>query len=128
MSESRQTGAYVCKVDNHQQGTKQKLVVIRSKEGEEIAYNTLGDKALRIYLLITSNKNGFQLTMNSKGIGGKPLPLNMSRSSYTRAVKELIDNGFLTKADDRGDLWIFHDYPESIEEEMNIIVDKKDEK
>lgn len=126
MDSKRQTGAYICKVDNHQQGTKQNLVSIRSKEGEEIAYNTLGDKALRIYLLVTSNKNGFQLTMNSNGIGGKPLPLGMSRSSYTRAVKELIDNGFLTKAG-QGDLWVFHDYPVATED-INIIVDKKNQK
>lgn len=124
-SDDRQTGAYICQVDNHQQGSRQNLVTIRSKQGEEIAYNTLSDKALRIYLLVTSNKKGFQLTMSSTQIGGKPLPQNMSRSSFTRAIKQLKQKGFLTQRDG-SPVWVFHDYP-VIEEEIKVIVDKKDE-
>lgn len=122
----RQTGAYICQVDNHQKGSREQLVTIRSKQGEEIAYNTLSDKALRIYLLVTSNKKGFRLTMSSTQIGGKPLPQNMSRSSFTRAIKDLQEHGFLTRADDGTNLWVFHDYPVAVEEEMEVIVDKRD--
>lgn len=120
----RQTSAYICQVDNHQKGSREQLVSIRSKQGEEIAYNTLGDKALRIYLLVTSNKKGFRLTMSSTQIGGKPLPMNMSRASFTRAIKDLQDHGFLTRAEDGTNLWVFHDYP-VVEEEMEVIVDKR---
>lgn len=125
MANDRQSGAYICQVDNHQQGSRQNLVTIRSKQGEEIAYNTLSDKALRIYLLVTSNKKGFQLTMSSTQIGGKPLPMNMSRSTFTRAVAQLKEKGFLTQKDDSA-IWVFHDYPVA-EEEIKVIVDKKDE-
>lgn len=124
-TDDRQTGAYVCQVDNHQQGSRQNLVTIRSKQGEEIAYNTLSDKALRIYLLVTSNKKGFQLTMSSTQIGGKPLPMNMSRATFSRAVKQLKQKGFLTQKDG-SPIWVFHDFPVA-EEEIKVIVDKKDE-
>ena len=56
--EKRQDKAYLINADIQQKGTKDNLVSIRSKEGERIAYMTLGDKALRLYLLITSNKSG----------------------------------------------------------------------
>ena len=127
MTNDVQTGAYICQVDNHQQGSKQNLVSIRSKKGEEIAYNILSDKALRIYLMVTSNKKGFQLTMSSTQIGGKPLPpqKNMSRSSFTRAISQLKEKGFLTKKDNSS-VWVFHDYPVA-EEQIKVIVDKKDE-
>lgn len=125
MASNRQTGAYVCQVDNHQQGSRQNLVTIRSKQGEEIAYNTLSDKALRIYLLVTSNKKGFQLTMSSTQIGGKPLPMNMSRPTFTRAVSQLKEKGFLTQKDN-SPIWVFHDYPVA-EEQIKVIVDKRDE-
>jgi len=45
--------------------------------------------------MLSANANGFKCLMNSNSIAGKPLPMNMSRSSFTRAVKELKDNGFL---------------------------------
>lgn len=110
MAANKQTGAYV--VQNHtlQSGSREELVSIRSKLGEEIAYNTLGDKALRIYLMLSSNRDGFQCLMSSNEIAGKPLPMGMSRATFTRAVTELKDNGFLIKRKDE-DVWDFYDKP-----------------
>lgn len=110
MGELKQQGAYMVQNHTQQKGSKDNLIVIRSKRGEELAYNVLGDKALRLYLMLTSNANGYQLFMSSTQVGGKPLPQGMSRSSFTRAVKELKDNGFLVKRENE-DIWDFYDVP-----------------
>lgn len=122
MPETKQNGAYVVKNHTQQQGSKENLIVIRSKRGEEIAFNTLGDKALRIYLMLTSNANGFQCLVSSNGIAGKPLPLNMSRATFTRAINELKENGFLIKREGQ-DVWDFYDIPKV--EEMKIEIHKE---
>ena len=96
----RQEKAYMVRNHIQQKGSKQNLVAIRSKEGEAYAVNTLGDKALRIYLTLTANKDGFTCLVSNTQIAGKPLPKGMSRSTYTRAMKELEENGFLVKRAD----------------------------
>lgn len=120
----RQSGGYIVENHTQQSGSKESLIVIRSKDGEAIAYNTLSDKALRIYLMLSANANGFKCLMNSNSIAGKPLPMNMSRSSFTRAVKELKDNGFLVQRKDE-DTWDFYDFPRD-EEGMVVEVHKMD--
>lgn len=120
----RQQGAYLITNHTQQRGSKENLISIRSQKGEEIAYNYLGDKALRIYLMLTSNANGYQLLMSSTQIGGKPLPQGMSRSSFTRAIKELKDYGFLVKRDEE-DIWDFYDTPKEMEE-MLVEIHKKE--
>ena len=59
MGELKQQGAYMVQNHTQQKGSKDNLIVIRSKRGEELAYNVLGDKALRLYLMLTSNANGY---------------------------------------------------------------------
>lgn len=115
MPETKQQRAYHITNHTQQKGSKDNLIVIRSQKGEEIAYNVLGDKALRIYLMLTANANGFTCLMSSNQIGGKPLPQGMSRSSFTRAIRELKDNGFLVKREDE-DKWDFYDTPKDAEE------------
>lgn len=101
------------------------MISIRSKRGETIAINNLSDKALRIYLMLTSNADGFETTMSSNGIAGQPLPLGMSRSSYTRAIAELKENGFLVKRKDSS-WWDFYDIPKE-DEKLMIQIHKKEQ-
>ena len=127
MAEERQTGAYV--IQNHvcekkYDGSTDTLYSKRNKEGEKAAIYTLSDKALRIYLILTSNKDGYQLTMSSTQIGGEPLPFGMSRSSYTRAIKELKDAGFLVKRPGSANQWDFYDVPKN--EEIFVEIHKQE--
>ena len=94
--------------------------------GEAYAANVLGDKALRIYLMITANKDGYQCLVSSIGISGKPLPKGMSRSSFTRALNELIENGFMVKRDGC-EIWDFYDTPQNVKE-YNIVLHKEESK
>ena len=124
--EKRQDKPYLINADIQQKGTKDNLVSIRSKEGERIAYTTLGDKALRLYLLITSNKDGVQMILSSNGLyigtTTQDLP-KMCRKTFTNAIKELKDNGFLVKNPNVKDGWIFKDKPEEVEP-INITLEK----
>lgn len=125
--EKRQDKAYLINANIQQKGTKDNLVSIRSKEGERIAYMTLGDKALRLYLLITSNKSGCQMVLSSNGlyVGSNTTDLpKMCRKTFSNAVKELKDNGFLVRNPNVKDGWIFRDKPEEIEI-MNITLEKE---
>lgn len=121
--EKRWTDAYITTVHTTTNG-KTDLYSIRNKAGEAYAYNTLTVSALAIYLMVTSNKNGYPLTICSNSINGNPLPRGMSRRTYSRAMTELKENGFMVK-DDKGDFWHFYDIPtidvESIEK---VVVEK----
>lgn len=120
----RQTTAYMVQNHTQERGSKENLIVIRSKEGEKIAYNSLGHSALKLYLALSSNRNGFTCIVSSTGIAGQPLPgknqededgnvefIPMSRSTFTRAIKELQDYGFLVPSDNGR--WDFYDKPKA---------------
>ena len=80
----------------------------------------LGQNALKIYLLVTSNANGYHFLMTSNNVTEE---LGFSRSTYTRAIKELIDEGFLIKRTDGSEVWDFYDNP-PVKEQMHVNVVK----
>jgi len=104
----RQTGAYQTTVRTQEKGSKDHLLSIRSQEGERIAMKVLTPTALKIYLYATSNANGYHFLLCSKDITEK---LGISRRTYTSALADLIDNGFLIKRTDGSEIWDFYDNP-----------------
>ena len=121
--DERQTGAQLTPVRTQEKGTKSSLLSIRSQEGEKIAYNRLSPGALKIYLNVTANANGFHFPMTSNKLTQQ---CGISKRTYTRAVKELIDEGFLVKRDDGSEEWEFHDKPE-VQEVYSVTVVKAEE-
>ncbi len=107
------TGAYPAEVAKTERYAKGELYSIRSRAGEAYACNTLGVNALAIYLVVTSNKDRYRLTIASTGINGQPLPRGMSRSSFTRAIQELKESGFMI-LDESGNYWHFYDMPQEV--------------
>ena len=114
----RWTGAYPAEVAKTERYSKGEFYFLRNKAGEAYAYNTLGVNALAIYLMVTSNKDRYRLTIASTGINGNPLPRGMSRSSFTRAIQELKECGFMI-LDESGNYWHFYDIPQDIEFEKS---------
>ena len=116
----RQQGAYQTTVRTQEKGSRENLLSIRSQQGEKIAMMRLGQNALKIYLLVTSNANGYHFLMTSNNVSEE---LGFSRSTYTRAIKELIDEGFLIKRTDGSEVWDFYDNP-PVKEQMHVNVVK----
>lgn len=121
MNETRQTGAYQTTVRTQQSGSKESLLSIRSQKGERLAMQVLSPSALKIYLYVTSNANNYHFLLWSKDVTEK---LGISRRTYTSAIADLIDNGFLIKRRDGSEVWDFYDNP-PIEESMQINVVKE---
>jgi len=103
----RQTGAYQTTVKTQEKGSKDNLLSIRSQQGERIAMKTLTPSALKIYLFVTANANNYHFLLTSNDVTAE---LGISRRTYTSAIKELIDNGFLIKRAD-SEVWDFYDNP-----------------
>ena len=116
----RQQGAYQTTVRTQEKGSRENLLSIRSQQGEKIAMMRLGQNALKIYLLVTSNANGYHFLITSNNVTEE---LGFSRSTYTRAIKELIDEGFLIKRTDGSEVWEFYDNP-PVKEQMHVNVVK----
>lgn len=108
MAEKRQTGAYQTVIKKQEKAQDKKLISIRSMDGERIAYKNLGLPALQIYLYMTRNRNGYPCLIWSNDIIEE---MGFSRPTYTRAIKELKEKGFLVKRDDDSEKWEFHDTP-----------------
>ena len=79
----------------------------------------LTPSAMKLWIYFAKNKNGFTLALSSLdamkwGIG--------SKKSYDRAVKELIDKGFLIAAG--GNKYDFYDVPPKAREEIQVTINK----
>ena len=120
----RQVKPYKIKVNTQKKATEKEFVSVRSMEGQKIAYCTLSNNALRIYLMITAHSNTYSFTMGSETFNGKEWPFVISRSTYSRAIKELKDNGYLIKRDN-SQIWDFYDYPQLQDETINVVVNKR---
>lgn len=81
----------------------------------------LSPSALKIYLYVTSNANNYHFLLCSKDITEK---IGISRRTYTSAIADLIDNGFLIKRTDGSEVWDFYDNP-PISDLMEINVIKE---
>ena len=112
--EDRQRGAYYIHIHKHP-GTYENNpnIVCRSLEGERIAIKTLMHSALKIYLYLSSMQNSFAMFLLSAQCQEE---LSISRGAFTRAMKDLKDNGFLIK-DKLTPSWHFYDLPPEGEEE-----------
>lgn len=121
VDESRQTGAYQVQVNKQTKGTKNDLVSMRSMNGERYAMKVLSPSALKIYLYVTGNENNWHFLLYSKKVQED---LGIARRTFTSAIADLIDNGFLVKRTDGSGEWIFYDNP-PVKDEMKITLIKE---
>lgn len=119
----RQQGGYQTTVRTQERGSKENLLSIRSQQGEKIAMKSLSPSALKIYLFVTANANGYHFLLTSNGVIAE---LGFSRRTYTSAMKELIDQGFLIKREDGSEVWDFYDNP-PVKESISVNVVKTQE-
>lgn len=92
---------------------KDKLIAIRGQKQEQFAARTLSPSAFKVWLYITSNRDGWDFDLYAVDVeatyGVKP-------RSYTNAIKELEVAGYLVpKKDGQKRYYYFFDYPQKTE-------------
>ena len=79
---------------------------ILNKEALLTALKLLNGNEIKVFLYFISNMENYTFALSSADICDK---LNISRSTFTRAIKKFLEIGYLVK-DEKGD-YIFYDYP-----------------
>lgn len=79
------------------------------------AARTLNGNAFKIYLYLASNQNGYKLALSPKAI---ETALDVPKKSYTRAVSELEDSGYITFK--TGNIYTFTTYPNGTRDKMSL--------
>ena len=79
------------------------------------AARTLNGNAFKIYLYLASNQNGYKLALSPKAI---EIALDVPKKSYTRAISELEDNGYITFK--TGNIYTFTTYPNVDGDKMSL--------
>lgn len=102
----------------------QKMVTVKREKSSEKNYfrinndsffaavKNLTPSATIIYCFLINSKDGFQYPLSSavvKDITG------YSRSTYNRAIKELIEKGYLVQPDQEVNNWVLYEMPHSKE-------------
>jgi hypothetical protein len=80
------------------------------------AARILNGNAFKIYLYLASNKNGYSLALSPKAIG---IALDVPKKSYSRAIEELEENGYITYKQDN--VYIFTTYPNKVGDKMSTL-------
>lgn len=112
MSVTNQKHVTVYKQQSADKG-KGKLIAVRGKSQEQFAARTLSPSAFKVWLYITSNRNGYDFDLYAVDVeatyGVKP-------RSYSNAIKELEVAGYLVpKNDGQKRYYYFFDYPQKTE-------------
>ena len=94
---------------------KEHLYSIHNLEAGEVAMCTLKGETFKLWYYLNRNQNGYTFGLSpkdalQKGIG--------SKSSYDRAVKELIEKGYLVNT--KGNHYNFYELPPNLNEEIII--------
>lgn len=111
----------VLEVSKHDKSTSEQLVAVRWQQAERIAINTLTHSALKLWMAVTQNADGFVFGLSPAYMAEEfALPI----ASYKRAVKELQEKGYMVAKEGKKNSFIFYDIP-PIEEEIEIEVRKR---
>lgn len=84
-------------------------LTIGTDEWQE-AFKSLKRITFGVYLYLSGNANGFELTLSRRDVMGR---LGVSKDTYLRAVKELEEKGYLTHKN--GPVWNFYTTPVNME-------------
>lgn len=106
----------------HKDSYNGSYLTIGTEEWQE-AFKSLKRITFGVYLYLSGNANGFELTLSRRDVMDR---LGVSRDTYLRAVKELEEKGYLTH--NNGPVWNFYTTPvieETIEEETIEETDTK---
>ena len=107
-------------VAKQDKATKDKLIAVRGQKAERIAAQTLTHSALKLWMAITQNNNGYIFALSSTAMAEEwGLPI----ASYKRAVKELQEKGYMVAKEGKKNSFIFYDIP-PVEETIEIEVVK----
>lgn len=99
-------------------------LTIGTEEWQE-AFKSLKRITFGVYLYLSGNANGFELTLSRRDVMDR---LGVSKDTYLRAVKELEEKGYLTHKN--GPVWNFYTTPViegAIEEEDTKVYDEDNE-
>lgn len=89
------------------------VLVIRSREAERLAAKLLKDTAFKVWLYITGNKNEYNFDLSSADVISA---YGISRRSYSSALKELEEVGYLVPKEQGGTRYYwFYDFPQKTE-------------
>lgn len=77
------------------------------------AARTLNGNAFKIYLYLASNKDGYNLALSPKAIENA---LDVPKKSYSRAIEELEENGYITYK--KGNVYVFTTHPNEVGDKM----------
>ena len=109
-------------VAKQEKSTKEKLIAVRGQSAERIAAQTLTHSALKLWLAITQNNNGYTFALSPAAMAEQwGLPI----ASYKRAVKELQEKGYMVAKPDKQNSFIVYDIP-PVEEVIEIEVVKQE--
>lgn len=106
----------------HKDSYNGSYLTIGTEEWQE-AFKSLKRITFGVYLYLSGNANGFELTLSRRDVMDR---LGVSKDTYLRAVKELEEKGYLTHKN--GPVWNFYTTPvieETIEEETTEETDTK---
>lgn len=88
-------------------------LTIGTEEWQE-AFKSLKRITFGVYLYLSGNANGFELTLSRRDVMDR---LGVSKDTYLRAVKELEEKGYLTHKN--GPAWNFYTTPVDMETDAN---------
>ena len=98
--------------------TKDSLVAVRGQEAEKLAVKNLTHSALKMWMAITANKNGYVFDLSSTAMANDwGLPI----ASYKRAVKELQDKGYMIPKEGKKNSFTFYDIPPEQTIEIEVV-------
>ena len=93
----------------HKDSYNGSYLTIGTEEWQE-AFKSLKRITFGVYLYLSGNANGFELTLSRRDVMDK---LGVSKDTYLRAVKELEEKGYLTHKN--GPVWNFYTTPVDME-------------
>lgn len=88
-------------------------LTIGTEEWQE-AFKSLKRITFGVYLYLSGNANGFELTLSRRDVMDR---LGVSKDTYLRAVKELEEKGYMTHKN--GPVWNFYTTPVDMETDVN---------
>ena len=115
----------VLELSKQDKSTEDSLIAIRAQVAERIAVKSLTHSALKLWLAITQNKNGYVFALSPEALAESwGLPI----ASYKRAVKELIEKEYMVQKEGKKNSYMFYDIPPVIsDDEIEVEVVKRAE-
>jgi hypothetical protein len=107
----------VLEVNKQEKSTKDKLIAVRGQKAEQIAARNLTPAALKMWLAVTQNINGYTFALSSKVMLDE---WGISIASYNRAVSELKEKGYMVEKEGKKNSYIFYDIPPAQEIEIEV--------